>query len=895
MIKVEDIDFKAAFKVIPATSVLLLPDVPTFTILEVTENFLQAYQLKEADVIGKGMFEIYPFLDDTTNECMQEHKEVLKQLVKNHLQDNQANHAHDGLNRPVFDTNGNLNFIIHTRNPVTEQIDRHTLGLFQNFLQTLPQVVWTNFPNGQVNFYNHRWYTYTGIPEQQKIMHHWKDYLHPDDRQEFIKKYESAIQNETVSITECRFKRENGDYHWHLIRISPVRNNSQEIWLWSVISTDIHERKNSKEELHKSEHRYRTLIEESTVATGLYIGREIKIQYANDIMLRYWGKDHSVIGKPIMEAIPELEGQPFLGLLQQVYDTGESYVGEEQRADLIVDGKLQTYYFNFTYKALRDKHGSIYGIHHMSLNVTDQVLIRKKIQESEERFRLMVQQSPVAMLVFRGENMVFETINKEMLTLVGRDDSIIGKPALEAMPELESQPVWRIIMDVYSTGESYFGDEFPVQLIKNGKPELGYYSFSYIALKEQGTITGILHVAVDVTAQVKARMQAEDKEAEFRHLVMVVPVGMCIASLNPINVEDVNESFLEFTGKTKEEFKRSPSCPVEKDSYEYVEILEDIFKTGNSHHSEENEITIKRNGKEETVYVSYEYVPIKDRSGIVKKVIILAIEVTDQVKLRKKIQTAVLERTRELGEVNRNLQQSNAELAQFAYIASHDLQEPLRKISTFAQMLELSLDQVSETTKDYLNKISSSTSRMSKLINDVLAYSQLGQKNQLYEMIDLTQIVKGVVTDYELLIEQKRATISYSNLPTVQAISLQMTQLFGNLLSNALKYSSKTQKPVITISATLLTTELAASFFILKTNSTYFQIDFKDNGIGFKQEYADRIFNIFQRLHGKTEFAGTGIGLAMCKKIVENHHGYIFASGAPDAGATFTILLPVIQ
>ena len=645
-----------------------------------------------------------------------------------------------------------------------------TLG---KMLHVLPQIVWTVLPSGEVNFYNNKWYNYTGRTEQGNEGQDWRSIVHSEDLGEIEKKYNTAIRNGNSFSIEVRLKRADGQYRWHFIKISPIKNDQDKIYLWFIIATDIQDRKRSKEEVQEIEYRYRTLIEESSVATALYIGLELKIQYANEIMLGYWGKDDSVIGKTLEEAIPELHGQPFFGLLRTVYKTGAPYTGKEQRADLVVDGKLQSFYFDFTYKALSDKDGNIYGIHHMSVDVTDQVRSRKKIQESEERFRLMVQQAPVAMLVFRGENLVLETVNDKMLELMDRDKRIIGHPIIEALPELKEQPVWQMLKDIYASGKPFFANELPAQIVKNGKKELGYYTLSYIPLKEQDKTVGILHVAVEVTTQVIARMAAEEAT--------------------------------------------------------------------------------------------------------------------------KKIESAVIERTKELAEANNNLKISNAELAQFAYIASHDLQEPLRKISTFSQMLEHSLGTIDETSKNYLEKINNSTARMVKLIKDVLGYSQLANEDEIYEMVSLQQVIEGIKTDYELLIEQKHAIIQCGKLPVIQAIPLQMVQLFGNLLSNSLKYSKPDEGPFISISITPLKKDELKNFFETDLKSTYFKIEFKDNGIGFKQEYADRIFNIFQRLHGKTEFAGTGIGLAMCKKIAQNHHGDIYAMGQPGIGATFTIILPEKQ
>lgn len=653
----------------------------------------------------------------------------------------------------------------------TDTIDsRDALG---KILHILPQIIWTALPSGVVNFYNHRWYTYTELPESSSGENEWKNSVHPEDLAEIEKKYELSLQTGNSFTTEVRYKRADGQYRWHFVRAHPIKDDQDRMQLLVVLSTDIHDRKRSKEELQEIEYRYRTLIEESSVATALYTGPELKIQYANDIMLGYWGKDESVIGKALLEAVPELKCQRFPELFQSVYETGIPYIGKEERADLIIDGILHTSYFDFTYKALRDKDGTVYGIHHMAVDVTDQVMARRKIQESEERFRLMVEQAPVAMMVIRGEHMVFEIVNDEMLNLVQRNKSIIGKSALEAIPELETQQVWQIINNVFRTGEPFFANELPVQLVKNGKTEQGYYTFSYIPLKEEEKTVGILHVAIDMTQQVKARMAAEEAT--------------------------------------------------------------------------------------------------------------------------KKIETAVIDRTKELAEANSNLQKSNAELAQFAYIASHDLQEPLRKISTFSQMLEHSLGEVNETTKNYLTKINNSTARMAKLIKDLLGYSQLGNEDEIFEMVDLQQIVEGTKNDYELSIDQKKAIIQCNNLPVIQAISLQMSQLFGNLLSNSLKYAKPNERPIITITASPLTWHERRDYFETDLRSDFYRIEFTDNGIGFKQEYAERIFNIFQRLHGKTEFAGTGIGLAMCKKIALNHQGDIYAIGKPGIGATFTLILPERQ
>jgi light-regulated signal transduction histidine kinase (bacteriophytochrome) len=290
------------------------------------------------------------------------------------------------------------------------------------------------------------------------------------------------------------------------------------------------------------------------------------------------------------------------------------------------------------------------------------------------------------------------------------------------------------------------------------------------------------------------------------------------------------------------------------------------------------------------------YEAYRDGDGKISGIMAVATDVTEQVIARRKIEDLVTERTKELEIANLNLQKSNSELSQFAYITSHDLQEPARKISTFVEILTRSLgENVDHRSKTYLTKIERSASRMLSLIRDVLSFSRLDKETKRFSAVDLNSVLDAVKSDFELLIEEKQCIIESNILPIIEAIPIQMSQLFGNLISNALKFVSTTTTPKITISADFLS---QAEFDIhpeLTQGIPHYKISFKDNGIGFNQSNADQIFNIFQRLHSRTEYEGTGIGLAMCKKIAENHKGNIHAISSPGNGATFVVVLPAIQ
>lgn len=244
---------------------------------------------------------------------------------------------------------------------------------------------------------------------------------------------------------------------------------------------------------------------------------------------------------------------------------------------------------------------------------------------------------------------------------------------------------------------------------------------------------------------------------------------------------------------------------------------------------------------------------------------------------------------KQLKELNDNLMRSNAELEQFAYITSHDLQEPLRKIQTFVDLISRNPGNQEETAR-YLAKISNSASRMSLLISDVLSYSRLIRADEAKVEVDLNRTLESVKIDFEVLIVEKHADIASDHLPSVKGFPLQLQQLFSNLIGNSIKFSEKPPRiEILAETVSPLDTQVAEE---LDNNTQYVKITFRDNGIGFDQNYASKVFTIFQRLNHKKVYPGSGIGLALCKRIVDNHRGMITASGVPDQGATFEIYLP---
>lgn len=230
----------------------------------------------------------------------------------------------------------------------------------------------------------------------------------------------------------------------------------------------------------------------------------------------------------------------------------------------------------------------------------------------------------------------------------------------------------------------------------------------------------------------------------------------------------------------------------------------------------------------------------------------------------------------------KNMEESNKELQSFAYIASHDLQEPLRKIIAFGDRLSSHAVHMDDDGKMYLDRIVTSSLRMKELINDILQYSNVMAGDNLFEEVDLNKVIGNVLLDLEGQIAQTQGEIKFNDMPSLEAIPCQMQQLFQNLISNSLKYHRRGISPVINITST-------------STDNNHCKITIEDNGMGIEEKHYDRVFKIFERLHGKSSYEGTGIGLALCKKIIGRHGGEINLESQPQQGTKFKIILPVKQ
>ena len=362
---------------------------------------------------------------------------------------------------------------------------------------------------------------------------------------------------------------------------------------------------------------------------------------------------------------------------------------------------------------------------------------------------------------------------------------------------------------------------------------------------------------VETMTRKRLERALQDSEEKYRHLFENAQVGMFRTSLDNTQVLEVNKKLCELVGASRQELIGSPSVVRWTDRKKQGEMMRLLRGGGRVTDFEAPIVT--RNDQEKTCLLSVEL--SKEGSHIEGSVV----DITERTHMQQE------------------LLRSNKDLEEFAYIASHDLQEPLRKIQAFGGRLREKLDETTDTTgQDYLDRMVSASERMRSLIANLLTYSRVTTKQVPFEPVDLQEALAEVISDLEPRVQEKQGeVIVHGELPAVEADPFQLRQVLANLVGNALKFHRPDVAPVVHVNG-----EITGSRCLIQV---------RDNGIGIEDKYTDRIFGVFQRLHGRSQYEGTGIGLAIVKKIVERHDGEVSIESEPGQGTTFTVTLPLMQ
>lgn len=403
----------------------------------------------------------------------------------------------------------------------------------------------------------------------------------------------------------------------------------------------------------------------------------------------------------------------------------------------------------------------------------------------------------------------------------------------------------------------------------------------------------------DITEAAKAREAERQATKRFQFIADSLPQKVWTADALG-NVDYYNQSWFDYTGLSFDELK---DWGWEKNVYpddrkETKERWQQSIASGTDFEIEHRFL----NAVGDYRWHLSRAIAYKDKSGSITMWIGTNTEIHEQKAQKEVLEQAVASRTHELrlanetlGGKNDELKKVNKELESFTYVSSHDLQEPLRKIQTLANsILEKENRALSDSGKDAFRRMQQSAERMQRLIQDLLAFSRLSSHELTREPIELSLLVSEVVSELRESIEEKQAIIDATDLCPVNVVVFQFRQLLTNLIGNALKFSYPARPPHIRISCVVVNGSDAANDLLLP-NTSYYQLAVADNGIGFDSKYNDKIFDVFQRLHRKEQYDGTGIGLSIVKKIVENHNGFIIVTSELDKGARFDIYIPTVE
>ena len=765
--------------------------------------------------------------------------------------------------------------------------------------ESLPSTSFTADQTGQVLYISPQWYAYTGMVPGTPITEAWPQLIHPDDLPAIADEFGAALAGGRPWRYEFRLRGADGNYRWFASQGVPepleeaAEAGRPRQWFGSNL--DIDDLKQAQHQLELKDQQLTSILAQLPAAVVTFEGEELRYTFFNaPFLARTQGRP--VLGRTIAEIFPEAEAQGFPARLRQVLRTGEPYRAYETLAYVLdpATGERQEVFLDLAYLPLRHGQEPPHAVLSFSFDVTERVQARHQAEalqaellasarhqaQQREAFYQIFEQTPALVQLLRAPGHRVEYVNPAYQQLFpGRP--LLGLDLAEALPELREQGFIALLDRVYQTGETYYDTDTPFATAPAaGQPaRTAYYSFTYQAYRENDQIAGISVFAFDVTEQVLARQEREAQRQRLHDLFMQAPAAISILDGPDLVFELVNPGYQAlFPGR---ELAGRPIAAVfpELAGTGVVETFQRVYRTGRP--NEEKSILIPftnlATGQLEDRYFNYIQQARFDAHGQPDGVFVFAFEVTEQVRARQQAQALA----NELAATNQQLTRTNVDLDTFIYTASHDLKTPITNIEGLLFTLRGELPEIDAASEAayILDLMQDSVERFQQTIGHLTNVSKMQREyDQPTSPVPLAPVIQGVRLDLAPLLRESggRFDVDVRAVPTVMFSEKNLRSVVLNLLSNALKYRHPDRPPVVRVRARL--------------DGAYAVLEVRDNGLGLDTGRETQLFAMFQRLH--THVEGSGVGLYMVKRMVENTGGKITVESTVGEGATFTVFLP---
>ncbi|MBF4505438.1 PAS domain-containing protein [Flavobacterium sp. JLP] len=871
------------------------------------ELMLEIWERKIEDVINKPVFEALPEatgqgLEDilkevyTTGEKFIAYELPVKLIRNGKIENTFINVVYEALKEP----DGTISGIVAIANDVTRQVTSRAAveesdRRFRNMVKQLPLGIAILKGDDLIVEMANTTYLQILDKSEKEILNKPVFTAVPEARDKVYpllsKVYKDGIQYSTdeLEVTLNRYGKEEICY-FNLV-FHPLREENDVVTGVIIVSYEVTEAVKARYLLTESENAFRKLIMDSPIAMAIFRGKDHIIELANNTMMNtLWHKGlNETIGKPLLEVFPELEGQKYPELLNEVVSSGKVIHENESVAYIDIKGKLKKFYLDYQYTPLFEKEGEISGVMVNVNDVSDKVRARKKVENAEQRARLAAEIAEIA--TWDLDIPTQKIIYSENLPIVFGHEKNIKLTRLQMQQQIHPDDKW-ILEKAFEIALKTSIYKYESRIIKPDNTIAWIKAHGKIFFDEDKEPIKMIGTIMNITDEKNNQEILMKSEQKFRLLADSMPQFIWTSDALG-NINYFNEAVYTFSGVDRSEIGKYGWLQIvhPDDREENVRIWMESIKTGNDYLFEHR----FRRGDGQYRWQLSRAIAQKDAEGNIQMWVGTSTDIQDQKDFTDQLEKVVHERTEELELKNKDLINMNIELQSFAYISSHDLQEPLRKIQTFASRLsDLDEQNISANAKTYLSRIEFAAKRMQTLIQDLLTYSRTNSAERVFVSTNLDDIAEEIISDFSERIEEKNAQVNFEPLGEVTVIPFQFRQLLHNLIGNAIKFSRKDVTPIIYIKAERIkgsTIKHVVDF----PEKNYYHLKVTDNGIGFDAAYKERIFEVFQRLNTESEFVGTGIGLAIVKKIVENHKGIITAIGEKDKGATFDIYIPELQ